>query len=94
MNVARRETLGSRGRYVRPSPGGTVEGSVVPAGLEMLGASPTPALRAGLRSGRPCGTAGTLNKCENPDVHRDSHQQVERHLEAEPESGFIWKVYE
>jgi len=75
MNVAQRETLGSRGRHVSLSPGGTAEGSVVPAGLRMVSASPTPALRAGLRSGRPCGTTGTLNKSVNPDVHRDSHQQ-------------------
>jgi len=72
MNLAQRETLGSRGRYVRPSPGGTVEGSVVPSGLEMLGASPTPALRAGLRSGRPCGTTGTLNICRVPWADRRS----------------------
>ncbi len=76
MNIAQRETLGSRGRYVSLSPGGTIEGSVVPAGLEMDGASPTPALRAGLRSGRPSGTTGTLNKRENPNVHPGSHQQT------------------
>ena len=68
MNVAQRETLGSRDRYVSLNPGGMIEASVVPAGLEMLGGSPTPALRAGLRSGRPFGTTGTLNECENPDV--------------------------
>ena len=76
MNVAQRETLESCGRYVRLSPAGTVEASVVPAGLEVPVASRIPALRAGLRSGRPSGTAGTLNECENPDVHRDSHQRL------------------
>jgi len=61
MNVAQRETLGSRGRCVRRSPGGTIEASVVPAGLDMLSAPPIPALCAGLRSGRPSGTTSTLN---------------------------------
>jgi len=61
MKVAPRETRGSPGRYVRLSPGGTIEGSVVPPGLDMHIASPTPALRAGLRSGRPSGTTTTLN---------------------------------
>jgi hypothetical protein len=42
MNVAQRGTLGSRGGYVRGSPGGTIEGSVVPPGLDMLIASPNP----------------------------------------------------
>jgi len=42
VNVARRETLGSRGRSVKPSPGGTIEGSVVPPGLDRLLASPDP----------------------------------------------------
>jgi len=76
MNVAQRETLGSRGRYVSVSPGGTDQDSVVPSGLGMLGVSRTPALRAGLPSGRPSGTSGTLNKCENPDMHRASQQRV------------------
>ena len=61
MNVAQRETLGSHNRHVLPSPGETVEGSVVPPGLDVLIASLNPALRAGLRSGRPSGTTGTLN---------------------------------
>ena len=40
MNVAQRETLGSRGRHVRLSPGGTIAGSVVPPGLDMLSRVP------------------------------------------------------
>jgi hypothetical protein len=60
MNVAQRETLGLRGRYVRASPGGTIEASVVPPGLDLPIAPVTPALRAGLGLGRPYGTASTL----------------------------------
>jgi hypothetical protein len=65
MNVAQRETLGWRGRHEGLSPVGTTEVSAVPAGLGTLIASPTPALRAGLWSGRPSGTASTRNTCSS-----------------------------
>jgi hypothetical protein len=48
MNVAQRETLGSRGGYEGASSVGTIEVSAVPPGLSTLIASLTPALRAGL----------------------------------------------
>jgi len=72
MNVAQRETLGSRARSVSPSPAGTAAGSVVPAGLRAVSACPNPALRAGLRSGRPSGTTDRLNRCRVPWADRRS----------------------